>query len=119
MKGLELKDMRIGNYFTHDLDAVQWDFDMMRNLEFEDEWIGEGIRLNEEWLVKRMGFRKRKVQSGYQYHLNISQYFRITIRQDFHVYLPYNYPSGFHGYVHELQNLYYYLKNEEMPIDEL
>ena len=120
---MKLKELRIGNLIHHKYSEPN--FIVSEVSGFGDKTVNgiqlediEPIPLTDEWLVSKMGFKKVKVTTGHQYHLQISQHFRITVRQDFHVYLPYNYPSGFHKCVHELQNLYYFLKNEELIINQ-
>ena len=48
---MKAKELRIGNYFLFDGEEDRWQFGHWKDMEFEDEHIGEPIPLTEQWLI--------------------------------------------------------------------
>jgi hypothetical protein len=129
------KELRIGNLLngTHGVYRVNYLQDSHKDEDKIWAWCIESnkdmygateealmpIPLTEEILLK-CGFRKVKVQGvgSYQYYLNIWKYYRISIRQDMCIYLPWLPNNGYAGkYLHQLQNLYFALTQQELEIN--
>lgn len=124
---MKTNELRIGNYFLFDGEVDRWQFGHWKDMEFEDEYIGEPIPLTEEWLIK-FGFEKIVFDSeetgfGTEYHLIVKNNsgFIIEYCDDF--------SCGILGskndigvtpnlencrYVHQLQNLYFALTGAEL-----
>jgi hypothetical protein len=110
---MEAKELRIGNYVENDIGNVI--FIDSETLPFiVTKWIKchHSIELTEEWLLKfNILFGFNYCGSQYELELGLNGY-----------YLRLNYDLGMSKYigsckyVHQLQNLYYALTNEELTI---
>lgn len=110
---MEAKDLRIGNYVYNNgrLDQIKdgHDIDHVRN---NPNYPHNPIPLTEEWLLK-FGFEKLEGRDDtFFFQLNNVQ---IT---DYNV-SGYDYDSFNIKHVHQLQNLYSALTNEELKITKL
>ena len=123
MVTIELKEMRIGNWYVFDEEPVQFSFSDMKDLEFEEGYIGDPIPLTEEWLVK-FGFEKEgdwAYYVDYYYKDYVVYIFNDNSQPKMHL----DYRGGEQielggvDYVHQLQNLYFSLTGEEIKIKEL
>jgi hypothetical protein len=115
---MEAKELRIGNYVENDIgDFILIDRDTLPFIV--TKWIKchHPISLTEEWLVK-FGFELKKVSMGgreyegwrnFSFHLD-TNYIKNTL---FYHWMGGNIEIK---HVHQLQNLYFALTNEELII---
>jgi hypothetical protein len=121
MVDMKMEELRIGNYFIgFDNMLTQWDLHCFK-LVYEGIDIGEIVRdkipLTEEWLL-RFGFDKHPYSFG-------CELFHLTEWDKY----PLNWCVAFNKnnaiivhklkYVHQLQNLYFALTNEELTLKQL
>jgi hypothetical protein len=122
---MEASDFRVRNYFMNDFGTVLQVCEVrMNHLEadnfntqcrYKDEVFG--IPLTEEWLLK-FGFKKDEdIQKEWSYTLNISGGIVTLFHHNKTAGLIFiDLASGLVQYVHQLQNLYFALKGEELEI---
>jgi hypothetical protein len=127
---MKAQELRIGNYVNQVIES----FERLKNkkvIQFDEvNWyrIGECIEyidwfepipLTEEWLVK-FGFIKIDNRLESIYRLGILEY--ATSCKTIDIEVPYNDGIATHTtdikYVHQLQNLYFALTNEELTINK-
>jgi hypothetical protein len=113
---MKANELRIGNYVTA-VDNIQTVSAIMSNCEdkyifSKEHYCGilltdlEPIPLTEEWLLK-FGFEYRKDTDCYHYYNFILNKLFVMMDIDIHVYIK---------HVHQLQNLYFALTQEELTI---
>lgn len=122
-------ELRIGNLFYYHIknnldERKEWDevgqidYEDLKTLtEFDNNSEYKPIPLTEEWLLK-FGFKKNYKRG---YILKINSFLRIAGFQTIpHLYLEYeeNYCLVTLEYVHQLQNLYFALTENELEITE-
>lgn len=129
---MKANELRIGNYFLFGGEVDKWQFGHWKDLEQEDDYIGEPIPLTEEWL-KRFGFVKLKVPvKSYIDKMLDRHYWEIPWPKDAISHRVFELSSiGEDGtvcwladdlntitacvqYVHELQNLYFAVYKDEL-----
>ena len=114
---IEAKDLRIGNWFNYEDEPMQWEMDDFRNMEFDSvDCIWQPIPLTEEWLLK-FGFDSNewngKFSANTMYWDKVDCILHIGDKRDT------NYSFMAHcNYVHQFQNLYFALTNEELTIKD-
>lgn len=127
------QDLRIGN-LVNDRGSIPYAVDAIDLVALRQSEIAgkinidfKPIPLTEEWLVK-FGFEKK--ESAYwdgaiQYDIDTIPFSIIFINDNYHLqYAVLGGPDGFDyldnpiKYVHQLQNLYYFLKDEELTLKQ-
>ena len=136
---LKIQELRIGNYYIYDDNIDQFTFQTIKDMEFEDGYIGEPLPITKELLIK-LGFKDNNLKMGgynwlelQTYWVNAanlgSVYIRISIPKDvndkwgmtLNSAEPLTSVIQYYDWIHEIQNLYFSLTGKELtfPIDEI
>jgi len=126
---LKIQDLRFGNYYIYDDDIDQFTFQTIKDMEFEDGYIGEPLPITKELLLK-LGFKDNDLRmSGYNWLELEASYLRISIPK----YMNEKWGMTLscviaqtriiqdYEWIHEIQNLCFSLTGKELtlPIDEI
>ena len=120
------KDVRIGNYVEYDnrifrIDTISDEFPTLDTQEFGIgvvDWNNlNPVKINEDWL-RLLGFEKQgEIETYYSMRLDSDKYCDLALisnEEKTCVYLfPYDNFFKFE-YVHQIQNIYFDLKNKEL-----
>lgn len=110
---MKAKELRIGSYYNYDSDLIKLDGSTLASyLQNDMDFYLEPIPLTEEWLFK-FGFisnpyQDRYEKKGYNFLIDV-----IYIKGTLYLY----YKGVELKCVHQLQNLYFSLTNEELKND--
>ena len=145
---LKIQDLRIGNYYIYDDNIDQFTFQTIKDMEFEDGYIGEPLPITKELLLK-LGFKDNNLQmkgynwfeiktdSEYSLLISVSKInFPATLHSSFNgewsivfsdiptEILAGGFAAGglkYYNWIHEIQNFYFSLTGKELtfPVDEI
>jgi hypothetical protein len=144
---LKIQDLRFGNYYIYDDDITKFTFQTIKDMEFEDGYIGEPLPITKELLLK-LGFKDNNLQmkgynwfeiktdSEYSLLISVSKIdFPATLHSSFNgewciVFsdIPTEILAGgfgrglkYYNWIHEIQNFYFSLTGKELtfPVDEI
>lgn len=122
---MKVNELRIGNFLgiisciddnlhTHQVWHIKENDELINGIELTNF---RPINIKEEWLIK-LGFEKQKGIYRSFYQSNDNNYLSICFDNDRYYFMDVNEDPSFSGfnYVHQLQNLYFALTNEELTI---
>lgn len=128
---MKANELRIGNWYEFDEEPTQWSWQTMKDMEFEDEHIGEPIHLTPE-ILEKAGFENN---DGEFNHPNNTDFDLIFSCSENGLWCAYNLGNGQSfipfietipgspvlnpicnpfKYLHQLQNLYFALTGDEL-----
>jgi len=134
---LKIQDLRFGNYYIYDDDIEQFTFQTIKDMEFEDGYIGEPLPITKELLLK-LGFKDNNLRmSGYNWleleasplpmqldysiRISIPKYMNEKWSMNLSCVIAQTRIIQDYEWIHEIQNLCFSLTGKELtlPIDEI
>jgi len=123
---MKASELRIGNWVLYKDNFISWDYEDFGEVEHSNiEDSIKPIPLTEEWLVK-LGFKSNKYNDEYSLELGSETYLldcEYTDKGVFNFVIESVEGKGYClppdiKHIHELQNLYFALTNQELTIKE-